>query len=118
MKTRIATLMLMLGIFLSTTAFASEPAPATKAASNSVVKYIQKNLDYPDFAIDDKFECCVVVSLTIQEDGTLDVNSSNSVDKDMQNYVVREIEDFQNDDFIQYAGQRVYLKINFDLLTR
>ena len=118
MKTRIATLMLIMGIFLASTAFASEPVPAAPAASKSVVKYIEKHLDYPEFAIEEKFECCVVVSLVIQDDGTLDVDASNSVDKQMKNYVVREIESFQNKEFAQYAGQRVLLKINFDLLQR
>jgi len=118
MKTRIATLMLVMSIFLASTAFANEPVPANRAAANSVTKYVEKKLKYPEFAIEDKFECCVVVSLVIQDDGTLEVDGSNSVDKEMKEYVVKEIESFQNEKFVQYAGQRVLLKINFDLLKR
>ena len=118
MKTRIATLMLVMGIFLASTAFANEPVPATKAVSQSVAKYVGKKLKYPKFAVNEKFECYVVVSLVIQEDGSFEVDCSNCVDKRMKEYVVQEIESFQKDEFVQYAGQRVYLKINFDLLTR
>ncbi|NOX85499.1 MAG: hypothetical protein GXO86_05980 [Chlorobi bacterium] len=116
MKTRIATLMLMLGIFFASTAFANDPVPATKAVSRSVAKYLKKNLTYPEFAIEEKSECCVFVSLVIKDDGTFDVNGSNSIDKRMKEFVIKEIESLQKEEFSQYAGQRVLLKITFDLL--
>ncbi len=70
MKTRIATLAILLGLFISTTAFANEPVPASKAIAASVADLIEEELVYPDFAIEDKFEGDVVLELLIEEDGT------------------------------------------------
>jgi hypothetical protein len=116
MKTRIATLMMMLGLFIASTAFASEPVPASKAVRQSVAQYVQSELEYPEFAIKEKFECCVLVSLVIQEDGTFEVDCANCVDDDMKEYVIGEIENMQSDKFSLYSGQQVLLKVNFDLL--
>ena len=116
MKTRIATLMIVFGLFLTATAFANQPVPASKAVSKSVAKLIKSELDYPKFAIEDKFECCVVVSIVIQDDGSFDVDRANCIRADMKNYVVQQIENINTEDFARYAGQNVLLKIKFDLL--
>lgn len=116
MKTRIATLMMVLGIFIATTAFAKEPVPASKAVSQSVAKLIQGEMEYPEFAINEKFECCVVVSIVIQEDGTFLVDGANSVSDDMKNHVVNTISKMQSDEHSKYANQKVLIKVNFDLL--
>jgi hypothetical protein len=116
MKTRIATLVFVLGLFLSLTAFANEPVPASKAVAKSVAKYIESELEYPEFAIEEKFECCVAVSVVIQDDGTFDVNCANCISDDMKEYVIGEIENMVSDKYAQYAGQTVLIKINFDLL--
>lgn len=116
MKTRIATLLLVSGLFISLTAFSKEPVPASKAVAQSVAKEIQKELEYPEFAIRDKFECCVLVSLVIREDGTFDVDCANCVSADMKEDVIRQIENMDAEKFAMYAGQTVLLKIKFDLL--
>ena len=116
MKARIATLMIVLGVFLATTAFAKEPVPASKAVSTSVAKLIQQELEYPEFAIEDKFECCVLVSVIIQDDGTFEVDCANCVSDKMKKYVVEEIENILSEHHAQYAGQQVLMKIKFDLL--
>ncbi len=117
MKTRIATLMMVLGIFIATTAFASEPVPASKAVSKSVSEYIEKNLDYPEFAIKEKFECCVMAEVTIQKDGTFLVTGCNCMDKRMKKYVAKAIYEMDEkaDYYAQFAGQQIYMKIIFDL---
>ena len=116
MKTKIATLMIVFGLFLSATTFANEPVPASKAVSNSVSKLIQSELEYPEFAIDEKLECIVVVSIVIEDDGTFDVTSANCVSSAMKEYVIEEIEDLVSKEHAQYAGQTVLLKVKFDLL--
>ena len=115
MKTRIATLMIVFGVFLATTAFAKEPVPASKAVAKSVATLIQEELEYPEFAIKEKFECCVLVSVIIQDDGTYDVDCANCMDDRMKDYVVNEIENILSDKHTQYAGQQVLIKVKFDL---
>ncbi len=115
MKTRIATLMIVLGVFLATTAFAKEPVPASKAVSKSVAKLIENELEYPEFAIKEKFECCVLVSVIIQDDGTFVVDCANCVDKRMKDYVIEEIEDILSEHHAQYANQKVLIRVKFDL---
>jgi len=116
MKTRIAILMMAFGFLLTTTAFANEPVPASKAVSKSVATYIENNLDYPEFAIENKFDGDVVLSLIIEDDGSFDVVAANCVDQDMKNHVVTVVEEMQSDKHAYHAGQKVNLKIKFDLL--
>ena len=117
MKTRIATVFLMLGLFLGSTAFASEAPDASKKARKEVTKIIKKEVKYPEFAKDDKFQCCVVVSVVIQEDGTMDVDCANCVDQRMKDYVVSTLENLKNEELKNYAGQNVLVRINFSLLS-
>jgi len=116
MKTRIATLLFVFGLFIVSSAFAMEPVPASKAVSKKVATLIQDELDYPEFAIVDKFECCVAVKVLIQDDGTFDVTDANSVSKKMINHVIETIENMEPEDLARYAGQEVGIKINFHLL--
>ena len=117
MKTRIATLMMVFGLFLAANTFANEPVPASKAVSSSVATHIADELDYPEFAIKEKFECCVVVKLTIQEDGTFAVDAANSIDNRMRKYVIASINklDEKAEYYSQFAGQQVVIKVKFDL---
>jgi len=115
MKTRIATLTVLLGLFITATAFANTPVPASKAVSNSVAKFITNELEYPEFAIKKKYEGAVVVSLTIQDDGTFLVDASNGFNDYMRKYVIESIHEMQSDYLSQFAGQQVLLKVNFDL---
>jgi hypothetical protein len=118
MKTRIATLAILLGLFISATAFASEPVPvpASKAVAESVADFIDDELEYPEFAIEDKFEGEVVLSVVIEDDGTLEVAAANSVNDELKEHVINVIENLDADHFNQYAGQTVLIKLHFDLL--
>ena len=115
MKTRIATLTLLLGLFISTTAFANEPVPASKYVAKTVADYIEKELEYPEFAIETKYEGDVVVKIVIEEDGTFDVVQANAHNEKMKNSVIEMIEELDSDTFDAYAGQSVLVKISFDL---
>ena len=116
MKTRIATVGVLLGLFLSASVFAKEPVPASKAVASSVTELVKNNLEYPEFAINEKLECCVMVEIVISDDGSLYVASANSLSKDMKNYVIKQIEKISSKDYARYAGQSVLLKVKFDLL--
>jgi len=43
------------------------------------------------------------------------VELANCVDDDMKKHVITVIEDMESDQFAQYAGQTVLLKVKFDL---
>jgi len=115
MKTRIATLLFVVGMFLVSTTFANEPVPASKAVHKSVAKLIQSELEYPEFAISEKFECCVIISVIIQDDGSFEVDCANCVSDRMKNYVVHEVEQILSEEHARYAGQSVLIKVKFDL---
>ncbi|PIQ29491.1 MAG: hypothetical protein COW63_12840 [Bacteroidetes bacterium CG18_big_fil_WC_8_21_14_2_50_41_14] len=116
MKSRIATL-LMLCVLFSATVFAIEPIPASKATRDSVVDMVKKSLKYPEFAIKNKLECCVLVSMIIQDDGTLKVDASNSLSPQLQDYVINTIENIKNDHLAKSSGQRVLVKVKFELIA-
>jgi|GEM_PF-2097747 hypothetical protein len=116
MKTRIATIILLC-LFGMTTVMASQPVPASKAVRASVVDLVKKNMKYPEFAIDDKTQCCVVLSMVIQDDGTLKVDQSNSVSPQMQNYVVKTVETLKDEKLARHSGERVLMKVTFELIS-
>ncbi|PLW99276.1 MAG: hypothetical protein C0591_03030 [Marinilabiliales bacterium] len=115
MKTRIVTLTVLLGLFLTASIFANTPVPASKAVSNSVAELVSAELEYPEFAINDKYEGVVAVSLTIQDDGTFLVDASNALNNDMRKHVIKTIQNMQSDRLAKYAGQQVFIKVKFDL---
>ena len=115
MKTRIATLTLLFGLFITTTAFASEPVPASKYVASTVADFIEEEMEYPEFAIANKYEGDVVVKVVIEDDGTFNVVQANAHNEDMKNHVIEMIEDLDSDTFDQYAGQSVLIKVSFDL---
>ncbi|MDP2723026.1 MAG: hypothetical protein Q8O72_09730 [Bacteroidales bacterium] len=116
MKSRIATVF-MLCLFIAATAFASEPVPASKAVRASVVDLVKKKINYPEFAIEQKTQCCVVVSMIIQDNGTLKVDASNSLSPELQNYVVNAIEKIQDKNLAEFAGQKVLINFKFELIS-
>lgn len=116
MKTRIVTIMLMMALFVASTAIASPPAPATKQLRTEIKKQVKRNLSYPQFAIDDKFECCVSLSIIVNEDGSLDVDCANCVSQEMKDYVIEAIENIKTKDLEQYAGQTMLLRVKFYLI--
>ena len=118
MKNRIATLLVLaFGLFVATNAFASEPVPASKAVTISVSNHIADEMDYPEFAVEEKFECTVVVKLTIQEDGTFAVDAANCIDDRMRKHVIAAIDELDEkaEYYSQFAGMQVNLKLAFDL---
>lgn len=117
MKTRIATLMFLAVLFITSTAFATPPVTATAAARNSVKELLKKELTYPEFAIEQKLECCVVVSITIQDDGSFEVDEANCVCPSMKTEVVKDIESLGGDKFAKYAGQHLHMKVKYTLIS-
>ncbi len=116
MKARIATLMIALALLLGSSAFASQPVRASKVVSQSVAKLLGEKIDFPDFARIDDFKCCVLVRLTITEEGGFEVDCANCRDDRLEMYVKDNIEKIISKDYAQYAGQMVSLKINFKLI--
>ena len=115
MKTRIATFVLLSALFITATAFAAEPVPASKYVASTVADFIEEELEYPEYAIENKFEGDVLVEVLIEQDGTFDVVTANAYDNQMKKEVIRMIEAMDSDDFDLYAGQTVLVKISFDL---
>lgn len=116
MKTRIAIVTMLLGLFITGTAFAGEPVPAMKAeATKAVAEFLQDEINYPAFASETDMECTVLVDLSINEDGTLEVNGANGKFGCLKDHVVKAIEESQSKDLTKYAGQDVVLKIDFKL---
>jgi hypothetical protein len=117
MKTRIATLIVIaLGLFLATSAFSAPAYPPSEVAI-SVSNYIAGEIDYPEFAVNEKIECIVVVGLTIQKDGTFAVDAANCINESMKKHVISAIQELDEkaDYYSQFAGMKVNVKLKFDL---
>jgi hypothetical protein len=115
MRTKILISALIAFTFTIGTLMANEPMMAPKAISSSVAELINEEISYPEFAINEKFQGDVVIKVVIEEDGTFEVTDANSHNNDMINYVIREVENLDTDNFEKYAGQAVLVKLTFDL---
>lgn len=116
MKTRIAILTMLLGLFIAGTAMANEPVPATKAATEALTSLLENEISYPAFASENDIQCCVSVSVIVQDDGSLKVDASNCGNCKMKDHVVKSIENLSSKDLAKYAGQNALLKIKFKLI--
>lgn len=115
MKTRIAIVTMLLGLFITGTAFAGEPVPTSAAATTAVAEFLQEEIDYPAFASEKSMECTVFVDLMVNQDGTFEVKGANSKFGCLKDHVVKSIEDAKDKDLAKFAGQNVILKIDFQL---
>ena len=116
MKTRIATLMIACMCMLTAFTYASEPVPAPKIVSSSIAQLLASEIDFPDFARVNDFECCVLVRLNINEDGSFEVDCSNCRDNQLKRYVEESIKKISAKEFSPYAGQTVSVKLIFRIL--
>ncbi|MCB2207646.1 MAG: energy transducer TonB [Bacteroidetes bacterium] len=116
MKIKKIVIALIVSIFTVGSVMANEPVMAPKEISSSVAEIIQEKVYYPDFAIEDKFQGDVLVEVQITEEGSFDVIAANSVNKDLKTYATKTIENITAESFKNYAGQRVIVKINYNLL--
>lgn len=115
MKTKRIIIALIASVFTIGTIMANEPVMAPKEVSSSVAEIIKKEIYYPEFAIEDKFQGDVVMEIQITESGNLDVIAANSVNQDLKNYATKTIEEIETKNLEDYAGQTVVLKLNYDL---
>jgi hypothetical protein len=116
MKTRIATIMLLLGLFVASTAFAADPVPATKEMKKEIKELVKKKLHYPQFAIDSKTELTVYLSINVMDDGSLEIDCANCSCCKMKDFVIKNIEKIDSEDLVKYAGQNMLLKVRFYLI--
>ncbi len=116
MKSRIATILTAMFMFLGGTAFALNPVNQKTDASKTVAKILQQEIEYPKSAKEDNFECFVLVKIIIEEDGTLTVNCINCTCPTMKAEVVSAIENINSKKLVDYAGQQFNYKLNFKLI--
>lgn len=109
-------------MFISGTAFAISPVPTPRAEtpksekSKLVAKLLQKELKYPKFAREEKFECCILVRITIEEDGSFTVDCANCTSTQMKAHVTKAIEQINTKEMAKFAGNQFSYKINFRLI--
>lgn len=115
MKTKKIIIALIASVFTIGPIMANEPVMAPKEVSSSVAEIIKKEIYYPEFAIEDKFQGDVVMEIQITESGNFDVIAANSVNQDLKNYATKTIEEIETKNLEDYAGQTVVLKLNYDL---
>lgn len=118
MKTRIVTLMMLSCFLWSGLSYAGEKEASSLTAFKTISSIIEKEIDYPAFASENQMECDVYVDLTIQKDGSIEVNASNSIEKSMKEYCVKSLEKLKNNELSNYAGEQVLLKINYQLIKQ
>ena len=117
MKTGIATILFAVGMLCSGIALANEPVPASKEVSKSVAELINDNIKYPEFARAENFECCVLIRLIIQGDGSFEVDCVNCKDDRLKAHVLETVKKIMSEEHAQYAGQKVSIKVNFKFLA-
>lgn len=116
MKSRIATTLIALSLLLTSSTFAISPPPYQKEASKTVTELLQNELEYPEYAKEQKYQCHVLVQISINNDGSLSVNCLNCRDENMKSHVKESIEKIYSEKLKKYAGHKINLKIKYKLI--
>jgi len=117
MKSRIATFLIAMSMFLAGTAFASNPVKQNNDASKAISSLLKQELKYPKLAKEqNNFECCVLIRLVINEDGSFKVDCVNCSNDSIKTQITKAIERINKEELKEYAGQQFSYKINFKLI--
>ncbi|NQU35852.1 MAG: hypothetical protein HQ521_21695 [Bacteroidetes bacterium] len=116
MKSRIATFLIALCMFMAGTAFAINPVNQNTNASKAVASLLKQEIDYPKFAKEENFEYCVLVRIIISQDGTFKADCVNCNCSRMKAHVIKVIENINMKEFSKYAGKEFNFKIDFKLI--
>lgn len=87
MKTIIISLISLLII----TAASSSSWAATTDNPTKIERLLKKTISFPEFAKQEKMEGMVLVSFTVNSDGTLKVNLTNESDTSLKDYVLKKL---------------------------
>lgn len=117
MKTRIATLMFIIGMLVFSNTFASEPVLASESVRNLIAKKIHKEITYPEFAKYKDAECIVLVKVVISDEGSFKVLQANCINNNLKAHVIKEIESIKDEDFEKYKGQYTLLKLKVKFVS-
>lgn len=116
MKSRIATYLIALFIFVGGTASSATPNVINSDASEKVAKLLETELRFPDYARHNNIECCALVRIIINKDGSFTADCVNCLNDEMRRQVIEAVEDIESEDLAKYAGQTFNFKINFKLI--
>jgi hypothetical protein len=103
-------------LFVSGTAFANQPEKNNREASHAVVTLLKQELKYPKFARQEKSECCVLVRIIINKNGSFKVDCANCMNPSLKAHVTKAIENISKEELKKYSGQQLSYKINFRLI--
>lgn len=86
-------------------------------ASDAVAEVVKSKIQFPKFLKNDGVtKAQVVVEFKVNEDGSLNIVSTNQSDERVKKYVMEQIENINLSD-ADYSSEEVYvLKLNFQLL--
>jgi hypothetical protein len=113
------SILALLAIFLiSTSAFAlnTQDPEVVKAQKTNVVKNLKLQIDYPDFAIENKIQGHVYVSFNLDQAGNIIIEEIHSTQAELKEYVIEELKKInipQNDEYINLTYE---MRFKFDLL--
>ena len=117
MKSRIATYLIAMSMFIAGTAFASNPVKQNNDASETISSILKQELKYPKIAKEhDNLGCCVLIRLVISEDGSFEVDCVNCSDESIKAHIIEAIEKISKEELKEYAGQQFSYKISFKLI--
>ena len=116
MKTKLFSVLMILMIGLVSQGFAGEKTASSKA-NEEVAKVVKAKIQFPNFLkADGVKKAQVLVEFSVNENGTLNILSTNESDKRVKEYVMEQLENIQIQDLELEEGEVYVLKLNFQLL--
>ncbi len=89
----------------------------TAAASSILAKFVQENVEYPEFLKNEGIEkACMLIEFSVEENGEIEILNTNQSDERMKNYVIHQIENLNLGQSDYVIGETYMLKLNFQLL--
>ena len=103
-------------MFIAGTAFATTPVKQNNEASKAIATLLKQELKYPKVAREEGNECCMLVRIIVNNDGSFTVDCANCTNPLLKTHVTKAIENISKEEFSKYAGQQFSYKLNFKLI--
>ena len=112
-------LILAFALLIGTASFASNDddnsIKALKAQKTRVIKNVNSQMDYPQFAIEKNIQGEVRVKFELDKKGNIDIISTNSAQWELEKYVISELKEMKVEEDNIFKGQTYNMKFSFRL---
>jgi hypothetical protein len=107
---------IMLLMIIAVGAYAQKPGKTKSVNPVELTNIVKSQVTYPEFAIENKLTGFVVAELKVNDDGSIVIESINSTQPELSDYVIGKLEQAKVEKPQELSGKSYYYRFDFELL--